>query len=409
MMRNKQQTILFSTNLILFFTGAGLFPLLPLYADRFEASQTMIGIFLASLSGLNAVGALLASRLLARFSARQLFIVAGVIGVPALFILARASVFWLAMAAGVSLWFSGGFVGALLNVLTGLSAEGEARGKAFRMLFVASSLATVLGGSSVGALVSWLGYTSTFVIMAVIWALIPVLGLFLASVETAKAEMGTSAAPAVALGRPFTLLLVSFLAVMAAIQMGNLVALLGMQAARFSPMAISSTTVVSGLTSIPVALYAGSLSKHIGRQRMLLLSYLLVVVTVILLTSAAHLWHFSAGITLLMLAMTLVRPTVMALGSDLLEPRALQRGLPLLEAGMMGVGVTSSAATGYLLETFGSMPVGLLAALLAVVGGGALILLASPATQNPPSPRRRRGPGRAAPRRRAGRRFAGTR
>lgn len=374
-MRNKQQTILFSTNLILFFTGTGLFPLLPLYTGRFEASQTMIGIFLAALSGMNAVGALLASRLLGRFSAKQLFIAVGAVGVPALFILAQASVFWLAMAAGVTLWFSGGFVSALLNVLTGLSAEGEARGRAFSRLFLASSLATVLGGSSVGVLVSWLGYASTFMIMAVIWGLIPVLGLFLASVEAANTGTATSAAPPAALGRPFTLLLVSFLAVTAAVQMGNLVALLGMQAARFSPIAISSTTVISGLASIPVALYAGSLSKRIGRQMMLLLSYLLVVLTVTLLTGAAHLWHFSAGITMLLLATTLVRPTVMALASDLLKPAALQRGLPLLEASVMGVGVASSAVTGYLLETFGPVPVGLLAALLAVVGGGVLVQL----------------------------------
>ena len=90
-MRNRQQTVLFSTNLILFFTGTGLFPLLPHYVNRFGTSQTMIGIFLASLSGMNAVGALLASRLLARFSAKQLIIAAGVVGVPALLILAQAS------------------------------------------------------------------------------------------------------------------------------------------------------------------------------------------------------------------------------------------------------------------------------------------------------------------------------
>jgi MFS family permease len=374
-MRNKQQTILFLANLILFFTGTGLFPLLPLYAARFDANQTMIGIFLASLSGLNAVGALLASRLLVRFSAKRLFIAAGTVGVPALFLLAEASVFGLAMAAGVLLWFSGGFVGALLNVLTGLSVEGEARGKAFSMLFLASSLATVLGGASVGALVSWLGYTPTFMIMAVIWGMIPVLGLFLASAKTANAETAAPAAPPAALGRSFHLLLISFLAVTAAVQMGNLTALLGMQAARFSPAAISSTTAVSGLASIPVALYAGALSKRVGRQRLLLLSYLLVILTVVILAGAAQLWHFSAGITALSLAMTLTRPSVMALASDLLGPKALQRGLPLLEASVMGVGVASSASTGYLLETFGPAPVGLLAALLAVVGGGALLQL----------------------------------
>lgn len=374
-MRNKQQTILLSTNLILFFIGTGLFPLLPLYAARFGASQTMMGIFLASLSGMNAIGALLASRLLVWFPAKRLFIAAGAVGVPALLLLAQASVFWLAMAAAVLLWFSGGFISALLNVLTGLNAEAEARGRAFSLLFLASSLAAVLGGTSVGALVSWLGYTPTLIILAVIWGLIPVLGLFLARVKTANAAVTTSASQPAALGRSFNLLLVSFLAIMAAVQMGNLTALLGMQVARFSPAAISSTTVISGLASIPMALYAGSLSNRIGRQRLLLLSYLLVVLTVIPLAGATYLWHFSAGVTMLLLATTMMRPAVMALASDLLGPAALQRGLPLLEASVMGIGVASSAGTGYLLETFGPMPVGLLAAALAVVGGGVLLSL----------------------------------
>jgi hypothetical protein len=107
----------------------------------------------------------------------------------------------------------------------------------------------------------------------------------------------------------------------------------------------------------------------------MLLSYLLVVLTVVPLASAAHLWHFSAGITMLLLTTTMVRPAVMALASDLLGPRALQRGLPLMEASVMGVGVASSAGTGYLLQTFGPAPVGLLAAVLAVAGGGVLLQL----------------------------------
>jgi len=379
-MRNRQQTILFITNLILFFTGTGLFPLFPLYAARFGTSQTVIGIFLASLSGMNAVGALLASRSLERIPAKKLFIGVGAVGVPALFLLSQASVFWLALVAAALLWFSGGMVSALLNVLTGLSVEAEARGRAFSLLFVAASIGVVLGGTGVGALVSRLGYTPTFAIMAFIWAVIPALGLFLARTEGANnaATPGSTpaaATPPAAPGRAFYLLLASILAITAAVQMGNLAALLGMQAARFSAAAISSTTVVSGLIAIPVSLSAGTLSDRFGRHKLLLLSYFLVVFTVLPLAGAAHLWHFSAGIALLLVAMTVVRPVAAALATDLLEPAALQRGLPLLEASIMGVGVVSSAGTGYLLENFGSMLVAVLAATLALSGSATLALL----------------------------------
>lgn len=386
-MHRRQQTILFMTNLILFFTGTGLFPLFPLYATRFGTSQTAIGIFLASLSGMNAVGALLASRLLARIPAKNLFIAVGAVGIPALLLLSQASVFWLALVAAALLWFSGGLVSALLNVLTGLGVEAEARGRAFSLLFFASSLGVVLGGTGVGTLVSRLGYTPTFAIMALIWAVIPGLGLLLPSPKAGDTGAAVAADAAVAApGRTFYLLLASILAVMAALQMGNLGALLGMQAARFSAAAISSTTVVSGLIAIPVSLSAGTLSDRVGRHRLLLLSYLLVVVTVLPLAGAARLWHFSAGIALLMVAMTVVRPVAAALATDMLEPAALQRGLPLLEASVMGVGVVASAGTGYLLEHFGPLAVALLAASFALAGGTALVLLAINSQRPGPAP-----------------------
>jgi len=379
-MRNRQQTILFITNLILFFTGTGLFPLFPLYAARFGTSQTVIGIFLASLSGMNAVGALLASRFLERLPAKTLFIGAGAVGVPALFLLAQASVFWLALVAAATLWFSGGLVTALLNVLTGLSVEAETRGRAFSLLFVASSIGVVLGGTGVGTMVSYLGYAPTFAIMAIIWAVIPAMGFFLKRREGAENAVRAGDTPAAvtgaaAPGRAFYLLLASILAITAAVQMGNLAALLGMQAARFSAAAISSTTVVSGLIAIPVSLSAGTLSDRFGRHKLLLLSYLLVIFTVLPLAGAAHLWHFSAGIALLLVAMTVVRPVAAALATDLLEPAALQRGLPLLDASIMGVGVVSSAGTGFLLENFGPILVAVLAATLALTGSATLTLL----------------------------------
>lgn len=375
-MRNKQQMLLFLTNLVMFFTGMGLFPLLPPYAARFGASQTMMGLFLASLSGMNALGAILASRLLARFSPKILFIFFGAIGIPALFLLPYATTLWLVIAGTGLVWFSGGFVGALLNVLTGLAVEPGQRGRAFALLFLASPVAAILGGSILGAVVSRFGYNPAFYLLTVLWALIPTMGLLLDVEEQAEDTAGTAVASRPApLGRSFILLLISALTVTGAIQMGNVAALLTMEASRFSASAISSTTVVGGLVTIPVVLFAGSLSDRIGRQTVLLVSYLVVVLTVFPLALATELWHFSSGMALLLAAATVVRPGASALASDLLPPAVLQRGLPLLDAGVMGVGVVGSTGAGYLLEAYGAGAVSLLAATLAVVGGAALVLV----------------------------------
>ncbi|HZD09913.1 MAG TPA: hypothetical protein VE553_01120, partial [Candidatus Binatia bacterium] len=78
-----QQKIFFLTNFILFFTGNGLYPLLPLFAGGFGAHSTTIGLFMASLSATSAVGALTAGRLLLRFSSRTLYVIIGAVGVAA--------------------------------------------------------------------------------------------------------------------------------------------------------------------------------------------------------------------------------------------------------------------------------------------------------------------------------------
>lgn len=373
-MRNKQQLILFLTNLILFFTGSGIFPLLPGYATQFGTSQTMIGIFLASLSATNAVGAIVASRLLVRFAPRTLFIVAGTVGVPTLLFLPAVHAFWLVVVITGFLWFSGGMLVALMSVLIGQAVEPEVRGRAFSRLFLASPLGAILGGTLVGAVVTSFGYTPAFLMLGVQWAVIPALGFLLQRTERKETrQAGSIAARPAALGPSFRLFMVSVLAIMAAIQMGNVSLLLQMQAGGFSASAISTTTVVSGLVSIPVALYGGSLADRVGRRLILVLGSLLAILTLAPLASASQLWHFSAAISLLLLATTVVRPGSTALATDLLDSRGVARGLPLLEAGIMTVGVAGSTGAGYVLEIFGSSALSLLTTTLAATGG--LILL----------------------------------
>lgn len=378
-MPRKQLTIFFVTNFILFFTGNGLYPLLPLFAGEFGASVTVAGLFLASLSATNAAGALLAGRLLARFAPRTLYTVVSVLGVLGLLALALARSLWLVVAATALVWFVGGFVMAISNILTGLTVAAESRGRAFGLLFLASPVAAIFGGGALGIIVNGSGYAPGFLVLAVMWAVIPALGLHLQRARlpqtTPSLSKDSTVAPAAALGRSFYLLLVSALAVAAAIQTRNVAAFLQMQAAGFSPAAISSTTVTAGVAAIPVALFAGSLSDRIGRRTLLMGTTALVLLMLIPLSAATELWHFAAGIALLLVATVALRPVTTAVVTDLLAPAALRRGLPLLEAGIMGVGTVATAAAGYILERFGPSGITLLSVALLLLSAAALALL----------------------------------
>ncbi|MCB8986528.1 MAG: hypothetical protein H6661_02115 [Ardenticatenaceae bacterium] len=71
-MNNRMRIALFSTNFAIFVTGMGLLPVLPLYAAQFGASQTVIGLYLASTYASIAAGSLLTNRLLNHLPLRVL-------------------------------------------------------------------------------------------------------------------------------------------------------------------------------------------------------------------------------------------------------------------------------------------------------------------------------------------------
>lgn len=380
-MRIRQQTIFFTANFILFFTGNGLYPLLPLFVGEFGASPTVISVFLASLGATNAAGALLAGRLSARFTPRTLYVGVSASGVAGLLILTQAGTLWLAAGATALLWFVGGFVMSLGNLLTGLTVAPQERGRAFSLLFLASPVAAIFGGGALGAIVSGLGYTPGFLLLALMWTVIPVVGMSLSRgplPQTALSGTQANTGRPAALGGSFILLLVSALAVAAAIQARNVAAFLQMQQAGFLAGAVSSTTVAAGIVTIPVAVYAGSLSDRIGRRTLMMGTTVLVALTLIPMARAAELWHFASGLALLLAATAILRPATTAIATDLLPPAALQRGLPLIEAAITGIGIPATAVAGFVLERFGPVGITLGSVALLMISGVALALLCAP-------------------------------
>jgi MFS family permease len=374
----KQLRILFLINLILYFTGASLFPLLPLYGAQFGATPAVIGIHLALIAGANAIGIALSGRLVARVAPKPLFVAASLLGVAMLFWLAHVTQLWQVMVATALLWLSGGFVYALATLFAGLIAGDGNRGRSFGLLVLASPSGAVLGGLVVGGAIVKFGFAAAFTGLAVLWLAIPALVLLaLPQTDPEGAAPQAASAPRqkTALGTPFYFMLVMGVLAAAAASVGHLSLTLSMQALRFSPQAISSTTVISGLAAIPVTFYLGSLSDRVGRRRVLLLNFVMIAVVVIGMMRAAALWHFWLGAGPLMMAGLVNSAMTSALATDLLPRASLERGLPLLMAAMTMVGIPSSVGTGYLMELYGPPATFALSAVLALAAMSALALL----------------------------------
>jgi DHA1 family multidrug resistance protein-like MFS transporter len=366
---------LFVSNFIVLFVGMGLFPILPLYATEFGATKTIVGIYFALMYISNALGSMLPAWLANRASLKSMFIASSLIGLPALFLLARATVLWQVVILTSLLWFSGGMVLALVGVFTGLYSEGRSRGKSFSLMSLPMPLGALMGGGIIGQLVAWRGYTTMFAILGFIWFGLPLIGFFV--LKEKPPSKAPSAAPQMVLnsprfGQPFYLLLGLTLVSALAISASRLGTSLSMQSLNFSPSEIAGTATMSGLVTIPLTFMIGALSDRLGRDRLLMVSYLLASIGALTLVLATQLWQFWLAAILLLVALSSSGAMASALATDVLPSGSLTTGLSWLKGMNSIAGVISFAGAGLFLDNFGFLPLYLMAMILPALG--ALVL-----------------------------------
>lgn len=377
-MNNKMRMALFSTNFAIFVTGMGLLPVLPLFAATFGVSRTVIGLYLAATYASIAAGALLTNRLLNYLPLKALFSGAGLVGIPALVLLGQAQAFWQVVLLTGLIWFVGGIGLALVTVLTGLYANGRSRGKSFGLMFLARPLAGVIGGLAVGQFIARQGYPQAFIMLAAVWVLWPLatLGLDRALPTPAAKKVAASdlAADGTVTGkRPFyVLLLIVFLSTVA-IYVGRLSTSLAMQSLDFTAKAVSSTSVVASLVTIPLTPLLGSLSDRLGRRRLLWLGYILAAAGALILTVSTQLWHFWLETIFLFMATSVNGAVAAALATDMLPANQVRRYLPWLSAIVWGAGIVGFAASGLVADVLGVATTGWIAAVLSLIAGSLLL------------------------------------
>lgn len=366
---NPQMIYLFFSNLIILFTGMGLFPLLPLYASQLGANHTMVGNFFTIIYIANAAGPLLTSLLVRRVTRKNLFIASGVLGIPALLLLGQATTFWQVVVLTSVLWFSGGMSLTLIGIFTGLNANAGSRGKSFSLMALTAPLGALTGGAAIGQLVAWNGYGSMFVVLGLVWAILPAIG-FLGLTDQPAIKPAAPAQPGKSerrsAGSVYLLLLLTLLFTMA-VSIGRFGTSISMQAFDFSPSAVASSATISGLVAIPATFLIGTLSDRLGRKRFLVISYLLASGGALILSTATQLWQFWLAASLLMLALSAKGALTSAMVTDMLAPEKLNRGLSWLNATNSLAGILSFSSAGYAMEHLGMKPVFLIVAALPIL------------------------------------------
>jgi MFS family permease len=377
-MKTRKFIPLFLSNFAILFIGFGLFPLLPVYAAELGATPTQIGFYLAVTYIAITLGNLLTGWLSGRIPRKTLFVVAGLAGVPALFLLGRVTELWQAVLLTSVVWFTGGIGLALVSVFIGLQASEENRGRWFSLIAINNPLGAVIGGSVVAWIVTWKGYPAMFATLSLVYAVWPLVGAILVQDQSVDRATRSPAASLTGfqLGTSYPMLLFAVLLSAMTVSIVRIGVSLSMKAVHFAPAAIASTNVVAGLITIPVVLGLGVLSDRLGRRLFLTVSFLLAALSGILLISAEKLWQFWVVATLVLITRSITGSLASTLASEILPSQALSRGLPWVGTMNWISSVIGFAVSGYMLENLGANSLYLISASLSLLAAGLIRLLA---------------------------------
>ena len=352
---NKQLVSLFVSSLLILIIGAGLIPLLPVYAESLGADSTISGLYLAFTYLALAMGALSAGKLVGnRLGRKRVLILGFLASIPLTWSLGQARSIWALIFLTALLWFSGGLGMALINIIAGTSAGEFERGKIFGILGLTNALGSIIGGLVSGWLVETWNYTTMFSVMAGLMFLGPISALFInvkASERTHSEDENIEENEP--LGRNYWLL---FAASIATSIVGYIILLtrsISMNDMGFNPFEITSTFVAGGLISLPIPYLMGSLSDRVERKHVLVVGYLFRIPAIILLAFSMRLWHF----WLLSILDGIAVGTSISVGNayvtDIVSRKAFGRGMAIFGMTTCVSGIVGFALTGVMLENLG--------------------------------------------------------
>lgn len=345
-MSRKQLSVLFICYLVPLIAANALLPLLPLHIRALGGDASAAGLSLAIAFALTTAGTLASGWLSNRVGRRREFIIGGFavnIGVFAIMSLTD-DLMLLTLLNSIN-WLIGGMQLAMVQLLTGMYADKQSRGRAFGVIGMTSALSQLIAGATAGAIVEQWGFAALFIALAALHLAALPAALMLEDRLTARIIPATPAHPAA--NGAFTLLFYASLLVWTANFITNMGKPLAMTALDFSPAALASTIAVAGVVNLPLPLVIGWLSDRIGRRSMLLLCYAASAVGVLIYIFATNLWHFWLAQVFMTLSITAVS-IGSALVIDLVPSRSVNDSLTRYAAtpalgGMIGYALSGAA------------------------------------------------------------------
>lgn len=355
-MKSKQVAALFVCNLIPYFVGIALIPLLPVYVvEELNASEAIAGIYLALAFGMLAIGTMISGWLSDRFQHRKLMIIAAAcLALPSGWLMGQVDTILPLLILTMIVWFLGGITMGMVIILTGIYADTTIRGRIFGIVALATGVGQILAGFTAGPIVDRWGYTTLFSVTAMAWIIQIVAGMLLEDkpAVTKNDELPLLKVRKSPIAKELWFLFIAATLVGVTTFSTGFGRPLIMDQLEFDATAITLTVAIGGVASLPVPLLLGWLSDIFGRKRLLIISYLVTFSAAFLLINAFQLWHFwlvAIGFALVDGAMTVGS----ALITDLVSPKKLSSALARYTSSFWIAGALGYGFTGFFINSFG--------------------------------------------------------
>lgn len=375
-MSNKQLALLALSNFQRFVVGNMTMAFLPVFASRLGADSVANGLFL-SLSFLTlTIGTLSGAWFSNRFGTRKhLIIIGSLLTVPLLLWMGYAENLTQLTISTMLCWFVSGVGISLTNILAGMYAGENERGRVFGVLGLAGGAAQIAAGMVSGTIMDAGGFSALLGTAAVLQLISTLTALLLEDRKTERQARPTAQAARPAPNHAVMGLTIASI-------LANVVAFsnvlgrpLFMAQAGFDNTAISSTITAAGLISLPLPFLVGILSDRFNRRYLLMLCYGLVGIGAVVLANAGTIFEFQIAAALF--AASAGAMTVgTALVIDLVNEQARARSISSYSATSWIGGVIGFSASGFMFEAFGLSAAFLLLSLVS----GLSVFLAGGAT-----------------------------
>ncbi len=375
-MNNKH---LFSIILVVFIDLLGfslILPLLPYYAETFQASEFVTGLLVAVYAAAQLIGAPVLGRLSDRFGRRPLLL-ASIFGTFLGFLLLGfANALWILFAARILDGFTGGNLSIAQAYITDVT-DAQNRSKGLGLIGAAFGLGFIIGPATGGFLSQWSYAVPAFVAAALSFINLALIYFWLPESLTAeKRSSMTDKKPAVTLGalftalkRPFTgpLLTTRFFFGLAFAIFQTVFSLYML--AKFS-LSASNTGLILTYVGILAVITQGFL---IGRITKKFREDVLIIVCAALMAVSLIGWALAPSIVILLIVLT---PTALAGGilNTLLSSTLTKAVVPQEIGGILGLSASVESSTrifapiigGALLQSLGTWAPGAFGAVVMV-------------------------------------------